>query len=120
MLASDELVAFVASTDLDRSLEFYGTTLGLELQGRDSFACQFRGLRVTLVNEPAHAPYTVLGWTVDDIEASVRALGERGVSFESFDGMAQDELGIWTSPGGARIAWFRDPDGNTLSLAQMV
>src|SRR5262249_30193109 len=116
MLGGDELMAFVPSTDLDRSLDFYRETLGLEFLGRDPFACQFRGLRVTLVEEPARAAYTVLGWRVDDIEASVRGLVDRGVAFERYGGMEQDELGIWTSPSGARIAWFKDPDGNTLSL----
>jgi catechol 2,3-dioxygenase-like lactoylglutathione lyase family enzyme len=119
MLPGGELMAFVASTDLERSLEFYGGTLELKLEGRDPFACQFMGLRVTLVNELVPASYTVLGWTVDDIEASVGALAERGVGFQRYDGMEQDDLRIWTSPGGARIAWFKDPDGNTLSLAQM-
>lgn len=119
MLDSAELMAFVASTDLDRSLEFYGNTLGLELQSRDQFACQFAGLRVTLVEEPARAPYTVLGWRVDDIEARVEQLASRGVRFERYGQLEQDELRIWTSPGGGRIAWFKDPDGNTLSLAQV-
>jgi catechol 2,3-dioxygenase-like lactoylglutathione lyase family enzyme len=118
MLAGAELVAFVPSTDLDRSLDFYGGTLGLELVSRDQFACQFPGLRVTLVDEPARAPYTVLGWSVEDVEESVREFGSRGVAFERYDGMEQDALGIWTSPSGARIAWFKDPEGNTLSLAQ--
>lgn len=120
MLADAEPIAFVASADLDRSLEFYGGTLGLDLLSRDEFACQFPGLRVTLVAEPARARYTVLGWRVDDIEASVRALAARGVHFELYERMEQDELRIWTAPGGARIAWFRDPDENTLSLAQLV
>jgi catechol 2,3-dioxygenase-like lactoylglutathione lyase family enzyme len=119
MLRDHELMPFVACTDLDRAQSFYGETLGLELLGRDQFACQFRGLRVTLVDEPARAPYTVLGWRVDDVEARVRELAGRGVAFESYDGMDQDQLGIWTSPGGGRIAWFKDPDGNTLSLAQI-
>jgi catechol 2,3-dioxygenase-like lactoylglutathione lyase family enzyme len=118
VLGGAELMSFVATTDLDRAHDFYAGTLGLEFQGRDQFACQFRGLRVTLVQEVAGAPYTVLGWRVDDVEARVRELAERGVAFETYDGMEQDELGIWTSPSGARIAWFKDPDGNTLSLAQ--
>ena len=120
MLDGAELMVFVASMDLDRSLAFYGRTLGLELVGRDQFACQFPGLRVTLVDEPARAPYTVLGWRVADIGAAVRELAERGVVFQRYDGMEQDELGIWTSPSGARIAWFKDPDENTLSLAEVL
>jgi catechol 2,3-dioxygenase-like lactoylglutathione lyase family enzyme len=119
MLDRAEVMAFVPSSDLDRSLDFYGRTLGLELIGRDDYACQFEGIRVTLVEEPARAPYTVLGWRVSDINATALALAERGVTFEHYDGMDQDELGVWTSPSGARIAWFKDPDENTLSLAQV-
>jgi catechol 2,3-dioxygenase-like lactoylglutathione lyase family enzyme len=119
MLDVAELIAFVPSTDLDRSLEFYGGTLGLELQNRDQFACQFPGLRVTLVEEVAKATYTVLGWRVEDIEESVERLVSRGLRFERYKSLEQDELRIWTSPGGARVAWFKDPDGNVLSLAQM-
>lgn len=96
-----------------------GRILGLELLGRDEFACQFEDVRVALVDEPACAPYTVLGWRVSDVNATVLALAERGVSFERYESMDQDELGIWTAPSGARIAWFKDPDENTLSLAQI-
>jgi predicted enzyme related to lactoylglutathione lyase len=70
------------------------------------------------VEQVQPARYTVLGWTVDDIADAISALGERGVRFERYDGMEQSEDGVWTSPGGARIAWFKDPDGNTLSLTQ--
>jgi catechol 2,3-dioxygenase-like lactoylglutathione lyase family enzyme len=119
MLTGAEVMAFVPSSDLDRSLDFYGRTLGLELLARDDYACQFPGIRVTRVDEPARAPYTVLGWRVSDIEASVRELSDRGVVFQHYDGMDQDELGVWTAPSGARIAWFKDPDANTLSLAQV-
>ena len=119
MLDGAEVIAFVPSSDLERSLDFYGRTLGLELLARDEFACQFPGIRVTLADEPARAPYTVLGWRVEDIEASVRELSERGVVFQNYAGMDQNELGIWMAPSGARIAWFKDPDENTLSLAQV-
>ena len=60
----------------------------------------------------------MLGWTVGDIHAMITDLAGRGVAFERFDGLEQDEAGVWTAPGGARIAWFRDPDGNVLSLTQ--
>jgi len=76
-------------------------------------------LRVTLVGEVVTAPYTSLGWVVDDIEGEMRALADRGVAFLRFDGMEQDAAGVWTTPGGDRVAWFHDPDGNTLSLTQM-
>lgn len=114
-----ELVAFVPSTDLDRSREFYEGVLGIELESQDGFACQFRvgstRLRVTLVGELSPQPFTVLGWSVPDIEATMAGLD---VTFERFDSMDQDERGVWTAPGGTLVAWFKDPDGNTLSLAQ--
>jgi catechol 2,3-dioxygenase-like lactoylglutathione lyase family enzyme len=119
MLDGVEVVAFVPSSDLDRSLDFYGRTLGLELIARDEFGCEFPGIRVSLVDEPARAPYTVLSWRVEDVETSLRELADRGVVFQSFAGMDQDELGIWTAPSGARIAWFKDPDENTLAIAQV-
>jgi predicted enzyme related to lactoylglutathione lyase len=76
-------------------------------------------LRVTRVDEVVPAPYTVLGWAVADIEATVGELSERGVEFVRYDGMTQDALGAWSAPSGARVAWFRDPDGNTLSITEM-
>jgi len=75
-------------------------------------------LRVTAVPEVARAGYTVLGWRVADIAAATRELTARGVTFLRYEGMSQDEHGIWTSPDGAQVAWFADPDGNTLSLTQ--
>jgi catechol 2,3-dioxygenase-like lactoylglutathione lyase family enzyme len=122
MLGSSDLVAFVATTDLDRARTFYSGTLGLSVVEESPFACVFDAhgttLRVTPVGEIHTAPYTVLGWTVDDIAATVRALGAAGVSFERFPGMDQDDSGVWTSPSGAQVAWFTDPDGNVLSVTQ--
>ncbi len=122
MLQSAGLVAFAASADLDRSREFYQDILGLTLVSRDDFACVFDAagtvLRVTAVPEPARAVYTVLGWEVPDITATASGLAGRGVTFLRYDVMSQDADGIWTAPGGARIAWFPDPDGNILSLTQ--
>jgi hypothetical protein len=77
-------------------------------------------LRVTAVGEVAHAGYTVLGWRVSDIAASVSGLSGKGVSFLRYQGMSHDAEGIWTSPSGDKVAWFADPDGNTLSLTQGV
>ena len=70
------------------------------------------------MEQAANAPYTVLGWDVLDIDRTVAELTERGVAFTRYPGMAQDEHGVWTAPSGSRIAWFRDPDGNVLSIAQ--
>ena len=122
MLTNDALVAFLATTDLDRARVFFTDTIGLALVHQDGFACVFDAhgtpLRVSLVEELHPAPYTVLGWVVDDAAATVRDLGARGARFERFDGMAQDDLGIWTTPGGDFVAWFKDPDANVLSVTQ--
>ena len=122
MLESSDLVAFVAATDLRRARVFYEQTLGLPVLEHNDFACVLDAhgttLRVTAVPEVARGGYTVLGWRVTDIVAAVRDLGARGVTFLRHEGMSQDEHGIWTAPGGAKVAWFADPDGNTLSLTQ--
>jgi len=122
MLESCDLVAFVGAADLDRARAFYEGVLGLPVTERTDFACVFDSggtmLRVTAVPAVAQPGYTVLGWRVPDITAVVRELTGRGVTVLRFDGMQQDEDGIWTTPGGDRVAWFADPDGNTLSLTQ--
>lgn len=121
-LAGAELIAFMPSTDLATARAFYEQALGLPLAGESPIACTFDAngttLRVIAVELIDAAPYTVLGWNVTDIEASIRELTSRGVQFERIKGVEQDELGVWRSPGGARVAWFKDPDGNTLSLTQ--
>lgn len=122
MLESAKVVAFAAVSDAARAREFYGAVLGLRIVEESPFAVVADAggtmLRLTPVGTPVVAPYTVLGWDVPDIAAAVRELRRRGVEFRRVDGMEQDELGIWTAPGGARIAWFHDPDGHTLSLTQ--
>ena len=119
----DDVIAFVPTTDPARAREFYAGTLGLDLVDENQFALVFRlgatMLRVTTVESFSPQPFTVLGWRVPDVEEAIRALTARGVTFERFDRMEQDALGVWTSPVGGRIAWFRDPDGNTLSLAEL-
>ncbi len=121
-LASAKLVAFAATTNQERAREFYGGVLGLGLLSQDGFALVFDAngimLRVSTVREVAQAQYTVLGWEVTDIVASVKALETAGVKFERYSFPGQDEMGIWTAPGGARVAWFKDPDGNILSVSQ--
>ncbi len=122
MLGSHKLVAFVATRDPVRAKAFYGDTLGLRLLREDQFAVVFDAhgttLRVSIVPELAPAKYTVLGWVVPDIVAMVKELQNAGVKLEQFGFKDQDERGIWTAPGGARVAWFKDPDGNTLSVTQ--
>ncbi len=115
------LVAFVATADGDRARRFYSDVLGLPVVSDDSFAlvCRARGvtLRVQKVPSFRPQPFTALGWEVDDIADTVDALAKRGVAFERYEGMDQDARGIWTAPSGTRIAWFKDPDGNTLSIS---
>jgi catechol 2,3-dioxygenase-like lactoylglutathione lyase family enzyme len=122
VLESSEVVAFVGASDLDRARVFYEQTLGLSVAERSDFACVLDAngtmLRVTAVPEVARAGYTVLGWRVDDIAATVRELTARGVKFLRYATLGQDESGVWTTPGGDRVAWFADPDGNVLSLTQ--
>ena len=122
MLGDADLVAFVSTSDADRATAFYRDLLGLELVEQTPFACVFRTpnaqLRVTLVSELVPAPYTVLGWRVDDVQAATRALAAAGVEPMRYAGLEQDEQGIWLSPAGARVVWFKDPDGNVLSITQ--
>jgi catechol 2,3-dioxygenase-like lactoylglutathione lyase family enzyme len=122
-LGFQKLVAFVATRDPSRAKSFYRDTLGLRLVGEDEFALIFdvagTMLRVTRVQEVAAAQYTVLGWQVRDIVQTAKHLQKAHVALERYPGMQQDELGIWNSPSGARVAWFKDPDGNTLSITQL-
>jgi len=122
MLGSEKLVAFVATRDPARAKEFYRDTLGLRLVSEDEFALVFDAagtmLRVTRVHELTVAKYTVLGWQVRDIVQTAKELLKASVTLERYPGMQQDELGIWKSPSGAKVAWFKDPDGNTLSITQ--
>lgn len=116
------LIAFVATTAPARAKRFYANTLGLRLVGEDAFALVFDAggtmLRVAVVQQLRPAGYTVLGWTVPDVRRAVRGLERRGVTFQRYAGLEQDEHGIWVAPSGASIAWFKDPDGNTLSLTE--
>ena len=122
MLQNARIMTFVGTRDAARARSFYRDTLGLTLVEENSFALVFDAngvmLRVTNVHELIPARYTVLGWEVPDIASSVRDLAAAGVVFSRFPGMTQDDDGVWTSPAGARIAWFSDPDGNVLSLTQ--
>jgi catechol 2,3-dioxygenase-like lactoylglutathione lyase family enzyme len=122
MLQSSDIIAFVPATSLERGREFYEHTLGLRVIGQSQFACVFDAhgsmLRLTAVAEVATPGYTVLGWHVANIGTAVAALAAKGVVFRRYDGMGQDEQGIWTTPGGDKIAWFTDPDGSVLSLTE--
>jgi catechol 2,3-dioxygenase-like lactoylglutathione lyase family enzyme len=116
------LVAFVATTDAKRARQFYAEVLGLTVVSDDPYAivCEANGTPLRIQKVGAFQPqvFTVLGWEVPDIDATVDALVSRGVTFERYEGMGQDKKGIWKAPSGARVAWFKDPDGNTLSLTE--
>jgi catechol 2,3-dioxygenase-like lactoylglutathione lyase family enzyme len=116
------VIAFCATSDASRAKHFYHDILGLRLVSEDPFALVFDAggttLRVQRVKQVMPVPYTTLGWHVEDISTTVSTLSALGVAFERFPGMEQDLLGVWSSPSGARVAWFKDPDGNLLSLTQ--
>jgi catechol 2,3-dioxygenase-like lactoylglutathione lyase family enzyme len=123
MLANADVIAFVATADLERACRFYEGVLGLSVIEDDGLALAFDAhgtmLRVTGVRELTPPAYTVLGWSVPDIAAAVSDLAALGVAFARYAGFDQDEQGIWTAPTGALVAWLADPDGNTLSLTQL-
>jgi len=120
MLANAKIGAFVATADSAKARDFYENILGLEFVSDEPYALVFNAngttLRIQKVREVIVAPYTEIGWHVTDIASVVTKLKERGVDFVLVEGFGQDELGIVTFPGGAKVAWFKDPDGNTLSL----
>lgn len=125
MLGAAELVAFVPTTNPTKARAFYETALGLHFVSEDQFALVFDSngvtIRIANVSGVRHKPaaFTILGWTVTDIAETIRGLGKKGVLFERYEGMTQDALGVWKSPSGARIAWFKDPDGNVLSITEI-
>ena len=124
ILGGNKIIAFVHITDWARARAFYEDVIGLRLVEEEKpFALVFDAngimLRLTPGGEHKPAPGTVLGWEVESIEATVEQLIAAGVEFQRYPGMNDgDPLGIWTSPSGARVAWFHDPDGNVLSLTQ--
>ena len=124
MLGKHEVIAFVSTKEPGQAKTFYRDILGLRLVTESPFALVFDAcgtmLRVSKVEKLTPAPYTVLGWKVADIRATAEALMTKGIIFERYDGMRQDQFGIWTTPDGSQVSWFKDPDGNTLSLTQFV
>ena len=122
MLADSPIIGFVATGDPSRAKAFYRDVLGLLLISEDEYALVFDAhgnmLRVVIAGEVVRAPYTVLGWEVPDIATTVRGLAAKGVEFERYPWMEQDDLGIWSAPSGAKVAWFKDRDGNLLSVSR--
>ncbi len=123
MLGDKKLKAFVPTIHPAKAKIFYRDILGLALLSEDGFALEFDAngtlLRVTIVNELAPQPFTVLGWNVEDIAVVIKNLNTKGVFCEKYSFMKQDASGIWTAPNGSKVAWFKDPDGNVLSLTEV-
>ena len=124
MLGSMKVVAFVPIKDSEKARSFYEGVVGLRFVKDDGFALVFDAngimVRAAQMKDFTPAQFTVLGWQVYEIENVVRALQKKGVHFEIFGFFQQDELGIWTAPTGDKVAWFKDPDGNILSVSQHV
>ncbi len=124
MLSSEKLVAFVPTRDQKQARAFYEGVLGLTFVSEDSFALVLdaNGTKIRIANAPEFKPaqFTILGWMVSDIETTVTELQTKGIAFEKFGLNGQDERGIWSAPGGDKVAWFKDPDGNILSVSQHI
>ncbi len=124
MLASAKLVGFISTTDYGRARGFYEGKLGCEILSADPFAmvASLGGHQIRIVKMPDFKPVrnTVLGWDVTEIEAVVSWLKQQGVELEKYPFIENQESGIWAAPGGAKVAWFKDPDGNVLSVSQHV
>lgn len=124
MLGSANIVAFVPMTDSEQTRAFYEGVLGLRFVKDDGFALVFDAngimVRAAKMKDVTPAQFTVLGWQVNNIEEIVRALEKKGVHCEIFGFFKQDELGIWTAPTGDKVAWFKDPDRNILSVSEHV
>jgi catechol 2,3-dioxygenase-like lactoylglutathione lyase family enzyme len=123
MLGSHKIMAFAPTLDANKARPFYEGVLGLRVLSQDNFALALdaNGIMLRVTNVPPSfkpQPFTILGWQVSDIAKSVSELKQKGLHFESYGMPAQDADGIWTAPGGAKVAWFKDPDGNILSLTQ--
>lgn len=122
MLGDAKLVAFAATTDGARAATFYRDVLGLTVRSDDAFAIAFDAagteLRLQKMERFTPQPFTTLGWQVADVRDVVRVLSSHGIQPERYPWLDQDADGIWSAPSGARVAWFKDPDGNLLSAAE--
>ena len=122
MLGKYNLMAFVSTAEPAKARPFYEEKLGLAVISSDDYGVMYdvngRRLRLSYVRELHPAPYSVLCWVVPDIRTAVEALVSKEVVFERYEGLVQDEAGVWAAPDGTRVAWFKDPGGNVLSLAQ--
>jgi catechol 2,3-dioxygenase-like lactoylglutathione lyase family enzyme len=124
VLGSADIIGFVPVADCDPARAFYEGVLGLRFLKDDGFAVVMdaNGITLRLVKVQAVTPaqHTILGWQVKGIESVVQRLQAKGVQFVRYGFFKQDDLGIWTAPNGDKIAWFKDPDGNTLSVSEHI
>lgn len=122
MLKESRAVSFVPAADLDRAQAFYEAVLGLEFLHDAKFARVFgigeTTLRITHVEGLKPQPFTILGWEVESLTEALNELRSHGVESERYEGLEQTEHGIWTAPSGDLVAWFKDSEGNALSLTQ--
>ena len=122
MLGASRISGFFRTTDSKRARNFYEGVLGLECLSENEYVLVFRSHHSTVIGQKLEEfsplPSTVLGWEVADLEKAAMGLAQHGVVFERYPWMEQDKLGIWTSPDGHKMAWFKDPDGNVLSLGE--
>jgi catechol 2,3-dioxygenase-like lactoylglutathione lyase family enzyme len=122
MLTHSPLIAFIPTKDATRARPFYEKLLGLRFLSEDSFAIVMEAngtmVRIVRVGDFTPFPFTILGWQVDDIHKTIAELTAKGLEFTRYPNLEQSSDGVWTAPGGAKVAWFTDPDGNTLSISQ--
>ena len=123
-LSNNQPIGFIPTANADAARAFYEGTLGLHFHSDDRFAMVFRlgpahgtMLRVVRTGAFTPAPYTIFGWESDNLESCIDELSAQGVTFERYGFFEQDDRAIWHAPGGAKVTWFKDPDGNTLSIS---
>jgi catechol 2,3-dioxygenase-like lactoylglutathione lyase family enzyme len=122
MFTNRKLKAFIPTVNAEKAKSFYRDALELKLVSEDNYALEFDSngtrLRITIVEKFKPHSFTVLGWDVDNIESIIESLNKKGIYCEKYDFLEQDESGIWTAPGGTKVAWFKDPDDNILSISE--
>jgi catechol 2,3-dioxygenase-like lactoylglutathione lyase family enzyme len=124
MLVAGKIMGFVPTKDSGKARAFYEGKLGFQFVSEDQFALVVKAgetmIRIAHAQDFTPAPYTVMGWQVSDIESVVDWLQARGVAMEKYPFVPDRERGIWAAPTGDKVAWFKDPDGNVLSVSQHV
>ena len=122
MFTNRKLKAFIPTVNPEKAKSFYRDALELKLVSEDNYALEFDSngtrLRINIVEKFKPHSFTVLGWDVDNIASTIESLNRKGIFCEKYDFLEQDESGIWTAPGGTKVAWFKDPDNNILSISE--